>query len=270
MSFTPTFVLLQQEAYLACGCLSAGLTALRNAAFPDNALFYSGFFNTSIALERVMKLIVVIDHMLQHGGKPPSIKELKDYGHDLSSLYRSSIKASIRIGMPCCVLRPDSLEMRILLFLSEFSTASRYYNLNALLSVPSSHAEPLGVWSSIIDEVLVQDVPPKKLLASLAHAHMLHELVVDSTFAIQHGMNGELLNLSQVFSIPVKHELAAPYAMVRLFNIINPLLRTAGELGRIAYYGPPRPPTPLAPLLHEFFVDFTGSNADIRRKKRWP
>jgi len=36
MSFPTTFVLLQQEAYLAHGSLSIGLTALRNATFPDN------------------------------------------------------------------------------------------------------------------------------------------------------------------------------------------------------------------------------------------
>ena len=59
MIFSPTFILLQQEAYLARGTLSAGLTAMRNATFPDKEAFYSGFFNTSIALERIMKLIVV-------------------------------------------------------------------------------------------------------------------------------------------------------------------------------------------------------------------
>lgn len=270
MPFTPAFVLLQQEAYLARGSLSVGLTALRNAVFPDKATFYSGFFNTSIAFERVMKLIVVIDHMLQHGHTPPSIAELKRYGHSLKSLYASSVAAANRIGLTFAVPAANSLEERILVFLSEFATVSRYYNFDALLTAPSSYAEPLGAWESIMDEVLIQDVPPKKIQARLAQAQLAHDLLAGNMAAIQHGMNGQLLSLPQVFSTPAKHELAAPYAMVRLFNLLTPLLKTAGEFGRLAFYGPPRPSSPLAPLLHEFFVHFTGSNAKIRRKKRWP
>ena len=38
-TFSATFVLLQQEAYLTRGTLGAGLTALRNATFPDKATF---------------------------------------------------------------------------------------------------------------------------------------------------------------------------------------------------------------------------------------
>ena len=99
MPFSPTFVLLSQEAYLTQGSLSVGLTALRNAKFPDKATFYSGFFNTSIAFERLMKLIVVTDHMIHHRFAVPSKAELKAYGHDLVSLYASCVAAAARAGV---------------------------------------------------------------------------------------------------------------------------------------------------------------------------
>lgn len=270
MPFSPSFVLIQQEAFLAQGSLSVGLTALRNAAFPDVATFYSGFFNTAVAFERVMKLIVVIDHMLQHNHTPPTIPELKRYGHNLKLLYASCIAAANRIGLK--INRPvaNSLEERILLFLSEFATVSRYYNLDALLDTPGSHAEPLGAWESILDAVLIQDVPANKVRAQLARAQLLHSLFAENMTAIQHGMNGQLLSLPQVFSTPAKHGLAAPYAMVRVFNLLRPLLRTAEEFGRLAFYGSPQQPSRLAPLLHEFFCQFSGRDAEIRRKKRWP
>lgn len=270
MPFSPTFVLLQKEAFLAQGSLSVGLTALRNAVFPDMATFYSGFFNTSIAFERVMKLIVVIDHMLQHNHTPPNIPELKRYGHNLKSLYASCTAAANHIGLAFTLPVANSLEERILLFLSEFATVSRYYNLDALLATPGSHAEPLGAWESIMDAVLIQDVPAKKVQAQLARAQLVQSLFAENMTAIQHGMNGQLLSLPQVFSTPAKHELAAPYAMVRVFNLLRPLLRTADEFGRLAFYGPPKPPSPLAPLLHEFFCRFSGRDEEIRRKKRWP
>lgn len=270
MTFSPTFVLLQQEAYLARGSLSAGLTSLRNAIFPDKAAFYLGFFNTSIGFERVMKLIVVVDHMLQNGYVPPTAAQLKAYGHNLVALYSSCVVAAQRIGLPVNSPPTGSIEERILCFLSEFARWSRYYNLDSLQTAPSTYTDPLATWDSILDTVLTSDVPPEKTKDKLKQAQVAHDLLASNMRAIQHGMSGNLLSLPEVFSTPAKHELAVPYAMVRVFKILKPLLRTADELGRLAFYGPPRSSSPQAPLLHEFFVHFQGTDAQIRRKKKWP
>jgi hypothetical protein len=129
ITFSSTFTLLQHEVALMEGCLSIGLTALRNATVSDKRKFYSGFFNTSIAFERLMKLIVVVDHMLSNNFDPPTKKQLKTYGHDLSQLYQLSVDAANRnkitgITMPI----KGSIEEGILRFLSEFAKSSRYYN----------------------------------------------------------------------------------------------------------------------------------------------
>jgi hypothetical protein len=99
ITFSPTFTLLQHEADLMEGCLSIGLTAFRNATVSDKRKFYSGFFNTSIAFERLMKLIVVVDYMLNNNFNPPTKNQLKAYGHDLVSLYQSSVNAANRAGI---------------------------------------------------------------------------------------------------------------------------------------------------------------------------
>jgi hypothetical protein len=270
MTFSPTFVLLQQEAYLARGSLSAGLTSLRNAKFPDKAAFYPGFFNTSIGFERVMKLIVAVDHMLQNECAPPTVAQLKAYGHNLVALYSSCVVAAQRIGLPVSIPAAGSIEEKILSFLSEFAKWSRYYNLDALQTAPSTYAEPLATWDSILDTVLTTDVPREKTKEKLRQAQVTHDLIAENMRAIQYGMSGNLLSLPEVFSTPAKHELAVPYAMVRLFRLLKPLLQTANELGRLAFYGPPGASSPQAPLLHEFFVHFQGTDAEIRRKKKWP
>ena len=94
--FSRTFMLLQHEADLAEGSLSVGLTALRNATVADKRQFYSGFFNTTIAIERLMKLIVVVDHMLSNSFVPPTKRELKSYGHNLMTLYQSAVDTAPR------------------------------------------------------------------------------------------------------------------------------------------------------------------------------
>lgn len=271
MTFSPNFVLLQQEAYLATGSLSTGLTALRNAQFPDMASFYSGFFNTSVAFERIMKLIVTIDHLLENSFKAPSVKELKEYGHDLDSLYGSCVaigkKHRIKVMQ---TLQNDSIELEILCFLSEFAKKSRYYNLDALSSIPSNYREPLDRWGYILQHVYNSDVPQSKKQERMSQAAEMKGLLSGSIRAIQHGMDGKLLDLDDVFNLPVKHELAAPYVMVRLFNVLTPLLSVASELGQKGYYESPRELGPQCPVIREFFAYFRGTPAQIRRKKRWP
>ena len=271
MNFSTTFVLLQQEAYLARGALSVGLTDLRNAAFPDKATFYSGFFNTSIALERVMKLVVVTDHMLKNAYKTPTKAQLKAYGHDLVSLYASCVAAAARHGVKNVSMpQSPSLEREVLEFFSEFATYSRYYNLDALRTTPQHYVEPLARWGRVLNAVLAADTPKTKVKELRAQAKAMHSGMKGSVRAVQHGMDGSLLPLQQVFSLPIMHSLATPYAMVRLFNVLTPLLVTVGELGNLGFYGSPRKTGPHVPVYSEFFVDFDGSAAEIRRKKRWP
>jgi hypothetical protein len=56
----------------------------------------------SATLERLMKLIVVVDHMLSHDFIPPTKKELTKHGHDLNDLYQLSVEIANRadITMP--------------------------------------------------------------------------------------------------------------------------------------------------------------------------
>lgn len=271
MAFSPTFVLLQQEAYLASGSLSVGLTALRNASFPDKASFYSGFFNTSIAFERVMKLIVTIDHMLENSFNAPTVRELKSYGHDLESLFSSCVSIGQKHQIESLEPLPnDSVELEILQFLSEFAKKSRYYNLDALSSAPSSYQDPLDRWGNILERIFSVDIPQAKKQKRMSQAAEMHNLLSGSVQAVQHGMDSTLLGLDDVFNLPAKHELAVPYAMVRVFNILSPLLELASELGHKGFYDSPREIGPQCPVLSEFFVYFRGTAAQIRRKKRWP
>lgn len=271
MSFSPTFVLLQQEALLAQGSLSIGLTALRNAAHPDIAAFYQGFFNISIAFERLMKLVVVTDHMLQHTFSAPSKAELKTYGHNLVSLYASCISAAERINISN-VATPitGSIEDEILQLFSNFAIHSRYYNLDAINIKPELNSDPLGCWHFILNKVLDNDVPKTKVHAEVARAKASHDMVSEHTYAIQHGMDGTQLPLDQSFIQAALHALATPYVMVRVFRLLAPLLKIVDQIGRKGFHESPREVGIQVPLFGEFFNRFHGTDAEIRRKKRWP
>ena len=271
MSFPTSFILLQREAHLAQGTLSIGLTALRNAVFPDIPAVYSGFFNTSIALERVMKLIVVSDHMVMNAFAAPEKKELLGYGHDLVELYSSCAAVALRQNStPFELPIRGSIECEILEFLSEFAKRSRYYNLDALSSSPQGYGNPLERWSKVLGDVLNADVPKGKISQALARIDAFSRAMEGYMHTIQHGMDGSRLTAEEVFRIPALQAMATPYAMVHVFRILTPLLETLARLGRRGFYDSPRTDGPRIPEFSEFFYAFGGSDAEIRRKKRWP
>jgi hypothetical protein len=63
MPFPNSFLLLQQEGYLIRTSLAQGLTLLRSANLGETGHYYGAFFGLSIALERLLKVIIILDHM---------------------------------------------------------------------------------------------------------------------------------------------------------------------------------------------------------------
>ena len=56
--YDPRTIALQREASLADGLLTLGFKSLQIADFQNQECYYAGFFNMTIALERVCKLAI--------------------------------------------------------------------------------------------------------------------------------------------------------------------------------------------------------------------
>jgi hypothetical protein len=127
-----------REAELTRQLLAAGLGALVKANHMDKGRFSQAFFDLSIGLERLLKLIYLIDHALQSGGSFPSNGDLrKRFGHDLTALHAEALKIRRRLedeGEQFVFAVPDpTLSARIVGVLAEFAKGTRYYNLDYLL-----------------------------------------------------------------------------------------------------------------------------------------
>ena len=84
-------------------------------------------------------------------------------------------------------------------------------------------------------------------------------------------MSGELLTLLQTLSLPEKQLLVAPYLMVRVFNVLSPLIHILSELGHIGFYTrAPDDSGPHVPLFNESLVYFTATETQIKKKMHWP
>src|SRR5438105_1777954 len=80
-----------READLARGCLGLGLEALVKANHMEKGRFANAFFNLSVGLERLMKLIYLIDFALRNEGSYPTEALMRErLGHDLVKLYEEA------------------------------------------------------------------------------------------------------------------------------------------------------------------------------------
>ncbi len=153
-----SFLFLQQEGFLIQSCLTHGLTDLRTASVSDKGKFYTASFHLSIGLERLMKVILVIDYMANNALATPTTAQLKQHGHNLAQLFDTLMAMPVKSPPnPLSGISRTSIAYEILDLLSDFARASRYFNLDSL-SAPQSQVDPLERWSAVFDRVLSDDV----------------------------------------------------------------------------------------------------------------
>ncbi|MBF0628146.1 MAG: hypothetical protein HQL91_07980 [Magnetococcales bacterium] len=156
--FTPRNNALLREAGIASEMLGEGLTTLRKADMNRNGLYNKAFFSLSIGMERLGKLIYILDHLHSHSGQFPSNANLKHLGHDISALFPRMLE--IRQRHPTDRHEeafPDSdITRAIIAFLSKFGKSTRYYNLDYVTGNNTSHDdEPLNAWFSTVGSLVL-------------------------------------------------------------------------------------------------------------------
>ena len=166
MAFSATWFLLEQEGLLAPACLCNGLTALRRANLGDKkGLFYSAFFELSIGFERVLKLVLILDHMERNKLVPPDSKTVEDYGHKPRSLFYATKGVCATHGVTVLdVFQADSLSIVILGFLDDVAhPGGRYSNINKLTGQGhQAMADPIVQWGEIASQIMQTKATPRE------------------------------------------------------------------------------------------------------------
>jgi hypothetical protein len=264
--FPPSFLLLQQEGYLISACLAMGLTALRTAHVHNKGAVYTGLFNLSVGSERLLKAIIIIDHMLNHEFSVPTKKELKGYGHNIVDLY----DACERIGVNRSIAVPNRLQLDIvgrdlLSLLSDFARSTRYHNLDALSSAQSGD-DPLYRWGHLLLGLFNTDVPKSQRDKTLSRAGAVAAAIDDNSFTLMHGLDQSALSTSEALLLPALHDQASRFAIFRLIKILAPFRKLIGGLSHEGY----RPEQPAIPQMQEFLEWLWDDRRHVLRKRKWP
>lgn len=248
--------LLIKEGYIASTSIGYGLNALRKAGIHMQGEYYQAFFQLSIGLERLMKLII-IQHYRSINNNFPNNKTMKEYGHNLVELYKKIYEFEANNNPK----EDDILSVKTLEFLSEFAMSTRYYNLDSLTGRHQT-INPLVEWSEIQNEIYKRHFEHKKDPKS-EMKEMFYNIMNENSYVIAYDEKNKLFKSpKELFEKTEKNKRVQGHSVYYLYLIIQRLVEI---LENIEYeYN-------LYPCLREFFVLFNCdlSKKEILNKKRW-
>lgn len=276
MAFSPTWFLLEQEGLLAQACLCNGLTALRRANLGDKkGLFYSAFFELSIGFERVLKLILILDHMARNQLVPPDSKTVEDYGHKLRSLFDAAKGVCAAHGVTALdAFQPNSLPIAILGFLDDFAhPGGRYSNINKLTGHKhQTMADPIAQWGEIANRIMREHATPKDRQRAQLNGLVASAAFGDAAASLISDLNQQPMDVVPLHVRASELDTAAKHAIYALVTLISALREVIDSLCDSAWAANPPGKASLAevPDMKEFFQFAWADRQYVMRKRQWP
>jgi hypothetical protein len=261
--------MLAQEGHLASVTTLTGFEFMLRMDYDRVGTIYSTFFELAAGLERMMKLAVVIDYMVNNSLKPPTDKEMRGFGHAISDLYARCKEMSDHRGLTKYDWAdPSSIGGQMLAVLSSFAKSARYYNLDQIVGGRSDR-DPLSEWFEVQMDVVHAN------LSSRVQSDIMERC---RDFCEQYGMFGYEWGPAGRYdlTIDVNWQLAVfkrtrGHCVWVLIETLRPLyglfVRLTEEIAAAdAAAGLDRPSVP---YMEEFFPFLLTDRADALRRTKW-
>lgn len=269
------FTLLTQEAHLAKNAILSSFDLLLQANFyqQKDGNFYSGFFNLTIGLERMMKLAAVSDYMLKNEYRAPTDKELRKwFGHYLDKMYQHMVMLSAtytngEIQPPDA----DSNDHKLIEFLSRFAAKSRYYNLDELGKRTDSPS-PLQEWWEIASSVYeehtawhVRDRQQRTIFQAM-DAQGIH-----NGFTREMNFDGQLMTVFDILYRQHVTKKSANLMIWRILELFRPVHYLLDQISHDAHESgiEARRGDFVIPHFSDFFYFFNADRDSAQRRKKW-
>lgn len=266
-ALSPTFRALQREALLTKQMLGAGATYIYKANYALHGMYFQAFTSLSVGLERIGKLCVMLDHVVDNGGAFPSDAHMRTVGHDLVGLYKRSqtIKLSRKFNFRSLQDLSDPTRYSILEILSSFAKGDRYANIN-LLSGKAVSRDSMAAWASVVDEKLYQDKVTAKKKALIQTQVQQCASMDRHTFVFHAAEDGSpILTYGDGLLRELKRKAVAPYRQLLVLQIIRYWVDLLLELEAIARTVLPSD----IPVFSEILGPLANDDAYIRTRRTW-
>lgn len=267
-AFPKTFRLLQQEAILCRSCILTGLEHLLKGRIhgDQKGHYYSAFFQLSIGLERMMKLVYIAHYMLTNDIEAIDEKHLKKLGHNLQKLYESAAKVAVHYDSNCFgFTEVTKLDLSLLVFFDSFASATgRYYNISNLHSENS--IDPIVKWRTVIDKIAKDDFSERLWNALERSTAKFARVLATGGVKFPEGY------MDDVFADKV-NERANYFAVWHIINLMKPLAETLDGVSMSLHHRDTQDKNgynyPEFPYFDEFFDFCYYSKKDILKIKKW-
>lgn len=272
--FSRTFSLLQQEGHLARTSLLTGIDLLLRANLDERRVgnFYSAFFQLTIGLERILKLVIITNHMLENNYNPPTDDELrKKYGHNLKSTYLHALSVRNKWGHGKAIMPASaSIDDKILDFLEKFANKARYYNLRELNNTTADRG-PLGDWYTICKEVAEDQISYGRLNADAERLMFQLDQSGLVGYSPTFGFDGHPMTIFDDYWRLHVVQKTAPHLVWRIVQFIRPLYDALDYIAHDAmeFEEKNNYKLPVIPHLYEFFVFSLATKSDALRRRAW-
>jgi hypothetical protein len=251
---SPTFRLLQNEGFLMQGCFKSSIPALMKSSYSQRGPLYVSLFNFSIALERLLKVALILHHHLRNAGGFPDKRTLQNYGHKIQPLYvlteRLFGSYGVKVAARC---RLDEIDKGLMHLLDSFAVSGRYFNLDALAGGGSD--DPLVEWNNLLTRIYEKDVSRSQRVAIERQVTESAALTKPFTSVLQEvGLDGCKQSYEDLCHSAARMEAALPHVVWRLVKILIPLKDLVVAL-RERLHEPAFPNRGQIPFMEEF-LDF--------------
>lgn len=267
---TPQFHALANEMALANQMIGTGLTAIRKANLANKGVYAEAFFNLSIGLERMGKLIFILHHCYTHGGTFPTDKDLKNLGHDIKSLFAhaQTVRELYPSNNELSPWTDCKIADAIIMHLSHFAARTRYYNLDYLtVGKATKSSDPLASWQRlVITPILKKHYSEKARKKDEQQSHLMNALFGDAIMVRFTSETGKPIDNYKDLSNQTNANIHGnKWAQLYLLRIVRFLALTLDSLSDKAY----ELRYEFVPHVSDFFGKFHNDDSYFKTRKTW-
>jgi len=272
----PEWHAIARETKLVCQLMGTGVTSLGRAGYSDMmGEYYTAFFSLSVGIERLAKLILVVDHAILNGGTMPNERVVRNYGHKLVHLLNTAGRIEKNYGLTLPFKRPiNKISCKIIDCLDAFADAARgrYANF-AALGDPNIHLgrhEPIQKWwDEVANLILDNHYKGKKVQKNIeARADMIHKMMSKNSTVLHISESGTLMQDVYTASLHSgQTEIVQRFGRYYVLIVIRWLSSLWSALSFKACY---EHNVTLFFGAWEYLQTFTVEDEFLKRRKIWP
>ena len=138
-----------RELGIVAHLIGSGLSTIRKADFVQHGKFGSSFFELTLGLERICKIVIIRKYQRINNGDFPTNQYIRNFSHSIKDLI-----SEVFNGYETKYIGKDEIIDDMIEFFSEFAKSIRYYNLDSITKNMNPQNDPMKLWSKIQDKIV--------------------------------------------------------------------------------------------------------------------